>query len=62
MPPAGSSASIYANWKKTIDSRINVVPIDYPGHGSKMNEPLLKDSNYLANKISKYGSALKSML
>lgn len=54
MPPAGSSASIYANWKKTIDSRINVVPIDYPGHGSKMNEPLLKDSNYLANKISKY--------
>lgn len=54
LPPAGSSATIYANWKKLIDARVNIVPLDYPGHGSKMNEPLIQNPEELAEKIANY--------
>jgi surfactin synthase thioesterase subunit len=42
LPPAGSSASIYHPWKKQISDNIRIIPIEYSGHGIKINEPLIE--------------------
>ncbi|SIR94076.1 Surfactin synthase thioesterase subunit [Peribacillus simplex] len=39
FPYAGGSASFYREWKFE-DDVIEVVPLEYPGHGSKYSEPL----------------------
>ncbi|MDV7765069.1 thioesterase II family protein [Peribacillus sp. CSMR9] len=39
FPYAGGSASFYREWKFD-DDVIEVVPLEYPGHGSKYSEPL----------------------
>ncbi|WHR57505.1 thioesterase II family protein [Acinetobacter haemolyticus] len=52
LPPAGSSASIYYPWKKQISDNIRIIPIEYSGHGLKINEPLMNDPNLLAMQIA----------
>lgn len=39
---AGGSSLPYYSWKKLLP-RIEVIPIDMPGHGKKIGEPLLYD-------------------
>lgn len=51
LPPAGSSASIYHSWKKQISDHIVIIPIEYSGHGIKINEPLIDDPDLLAMQI-----------
>ncbi|WP_445115298.1 thioesterase II family protein [Acinetobacter sp. WZC-1] len=51
LPPAGSSASIYHSWKKIEVKNICIQPIEYSGHGLKINEPLLDDPDLLARQI-----------
>lgn len=52
LPPAGSSASIYHPWKKQISDNIRIIPIEYSGHGIKINEPLIDDPDLLAMQIA----------
>lgn len=57
LPPAGSSSAIYASWKQLAldtltDTHINIVPIEYPGHGSKSDKPLINDPDILAQEIA----------
>lgn len=49
LPPAGSSSSIYYSWNKHIPSGIKVIPLEYPGHGKKIQEQLTHDPNQLAH-------------
>ena len=51
LPPAGSSASIYYNWNKYTDSKINIVPLEYPGHGRKIREPLTDQPQEIAQRF-----------
>ena len=51
LPPAGSSANIYYPWKKKVSANIRIIPIEYSGHGRKINEPLINDPDHLANQI-----------
>ena len=51
LPPAGSSASIYHSWEKIISDNIRIIPIEYSGHGIKINEPLIDDPDLLASQI-----------
>lgn len=59
LPPAGSSASLYTNWDKLTPDTINVIPVEYPGHGSLVRQPLIKEpeklANVIASKIQTYG-------
>ncbi len=48
LPPAGSSASIYHPWKKQISDNIRIIPIEYSGHGIKINESLIDEPDLLA--------------
>lgn len=60
LPPAGSSSSIYHSWKQHIPLGIKVIPLEYPGHGKKIQENLTHDPNQLAqilcNEIKAFGN------
>ncbi|MFT4020489.1 MAG: alpha/beta fold hydrolase [Acinetobacter sp.] len=60
LPPAGSSSSIYHTWNKHIPSGIKVIPLEYPGHGKKIQQALTHDPNtlaqILADEIKTYGN------
>ena len=40
FPFAGGSASVFKNWQKFLPPSIEVVSVEYPGHGMRMGEPL----------------------
>lgn len=59
LPPAGSSASLYSGWKKLTTDNINLIPLEYPGHGTLVRQALIHDpdqlSRYILDKIQAYG-------
>ncbi|WP_430737019.1 thioesterase II family protein [Psychrobacter sp. VH5] len=66
LPPAGSSSAIYRAWQpimaKTCEHRhIKVIPIEYPGHGSRSGQPLVNDPNVLAADIAQTIMSYKDM-
>jgi surfactin synthase thioesterase subunit len=40
VPYAGGSASAYREWSKYVSPRVQLCPIELPGHGSRWNDPL----------------------
>lgn len=46
---AGSSSSMFWSLKKSLKGKVDVIPIEYPGHGEKFNEPLLTSMDNLVN-------------
>ena len=52
LPYAGSSASIYRLWSQAISSDIHVCPIELPGHGSRLREPLVRSMTDLIDALS----------
>ena len=40
LPYAGSSASVYVRWKRRLPGWIEVVPVELPGRGRRLSEPL----------------------
>jgi medium-chain acyl-[acyl-carrier-protein] hydrolase len=42
FPYAGGAAAIYRDWGNQFPSRIEVYPVQLPGHGNRLNEPLFK--------------------
>ena len=46
FPHAGGSSTIFKGWNKEI--KCNVLNLDYPGHWTRMCEPLLDSFNELA--------------
>lgn len=52
FPYAGGSASIFKEWINMLaEHGISVVPIEYPGHGSRLHEKLRFDLASLADDI-----------
>ena len=52
---AGGSSLFYRDWSSDIDSRIQLIPLEIPGHGRRFNEPF-------CNSISQVINDLKSQL
>jgi medium-chain acyl-[acyl-carrier-protein] hydrolase len=42
LPYAGGGASIFRTWAKDLPPEIHVVPVEYPGHGCRIREPLVR--------------------
>lgn len=43
LPYAGASATIYNCWRKHLDKNIQLLPIEYPGRGTKYGDPYFRD-------------------
>jgi medium-chain acyl-[acyl-carrier-protein] hydrolase len=52
LPYAGGGAAPYYRWRKTLDPRIELVPIQLPGRESRISEPPLTELGVLATEIA----------
>ncbi|XUM21765.1 thioesterase II family protein [Bradyrhizobium oligotrophicum S58] len=52
LPYAGGSAMVYARWRRGLPSWIDVVPLELPGRGARMDEPLQTDATALADQLA----------
>ena len=48
---AGGNAYIYNSWKKSLQPQIELIPIELPGHGARIAEPLVSDTQSIVNDI-----------
>jgi surfactin synthase thioesterase subunit len=53
LPYAGSSASVYVRWKRRLPSWIDVIPVELPGRGRRMAEPLEETLPALLDRIAR---------
>lgn len=49
FPYAGGSSLIYSNLKKILMKEVNFIPMEYPGHGIRIEEELLKSMDELVD-------------
>ncbi|MGY3617883.1 thioesterase II family protein [Bradyrhizobium sp. USDA 10063] len=52
LPYSGGSAMVYARWRRLLPSWIEVQPIEWPGRGARMDEPLATDPRTLAEQLA----------
>jgi surfactin synthase thioesterase subunit len=52
LPYAGGSAMIYARWRRALPSWIDVRPVEWPGRGARLDEPLARDACGLAEQLA----------
>ena len=51
LPCAGSSASMYLRWRRVMPAWVNVVPVELPGRGMRLGEPLVEDFQTLVKQL-----------
>jgi medium-chain acyl-[acyl-carrier-protein] hydrolase len=52
LPHAGGTARVFHRWRKLLRSDIEICPLDYPGHGSRLCEPLLGTIDQIARSAA----------
>lgn len=52
LPYSGGSAMFYARWRRLLPSWIDVRPVEWPGRGARIDEPLTTDPHVLAAKLA----------
>ncbi|MCA1453650.1 thioesterase [Bradyrhizobium sp. BRP22] len=52
LPYSGGSAMVYARWRRLLPSWIEVQPVEWPGRGARMDEPLATDPRKLAEQLA----------
>jgi medium-chain acyl-[acyl-carrier-protein] hydrolase len=53
FPYAGANAGIYRSWQEHLPPWIEVCPVELPGRGSRINEPLVTDFSTLLKDVYK---------
>lgn len=53
VPYSGASAMVYARWSRALPSWIAVRPVELPGRGARMDEPLGTDPHALAEVLAR---------
>ncbi len=48
LPYAGGSAQIYSKWTDALSEYVQVIPLEYSGHGMRMDQPLIDDIKGIA--------------
>ncbi len=51
LPYAGGSSFIFESWRRRIHPSIELIPIEYPGRGFRMSEPLYSDLNKIVDDV-----------
>lgn len=52
LPHAGGGAHGYAPWAPVLPADITTVAVEYPGHGTRMREPLMSDLAGVVSDLS----------
>src|SRR5688500_1281485 len=52
LPYSGGSAMFYARWRRLLPSWIDVRPVEWPGRGARMVEPLATNPRALASQLA----------
>jgi surfactin synthase thioesterase subunit len=52
LPHAGGSASAFRNWPRWLPEGVDMVPVDMPGHGTRLLEPLVRDLAMLVDDLT----------
>jgi medium-chain acyl-[acyl-carrier-protein] hydrolase len=52
LPHAGGTAGIFRYWQKLLPPDIDFCAIEYPGHGSRLGEPLLDTIEQVARSVA----------
>ncbi|CAN2532243.1 Linear+gramicidin+dehydrogenase+LgrE [Methylocapsa aurea] len=52
FPCAGASAASYIRWRKTLPDWISVEPVEPPGRGARIAEPLIDDYASLVDRLT----------
>lgn len=51
LPCAGASATMYLRWRRLLPEWIRVVPVELPGRGERLAEPLAEDFDALVAQL-----------
>src|SRR5260370_26384292 len=52
MPYAGGSATVFRPWREVLPSDIDILAVEYAGHGSRIAEPLIERIDTLGDAIA----------
>ena len=52
LPYSGASAMVYSRWRRKLPAWLNVRPVELPGRGARLGEPLLTDMQVLARQLA----------
>lgn len=52
IPYSGGSAEVYRKWSKSLSSDIQLFPVELPGHGKRIFEPLRDDIDTIVEDIT----------
>ncbi len=53
LPYSGASAMVYSRWRRVLPQWLEVHPLELPGRGMRMNEPLQTDIRALALQLAR---------
>ncbi len=51
FPCAGGSANAFLRWRRSLPPWIRIVPVELPGRGARINEPLLRDFDAVVENL-----------
>ncbi|MFC6298496.1 alpha/beta fold hydrolase [Pseudomonas sp. CCM 7893] len=52
LPYSGASAMVYSRWRRALPEWLQVCPLELPGRGRRMDEPLQRDIKALAAQLA----------
>lgn len=52
LPHAGGNSVHYHAWSRWLPSNAEVIPVDLPGHGTRLREPLIADWKLLVDDLA----------
>jgi len=52
LPYSGASAMVYSRWRRAMPAWLQVCPLELPGRGMRMDEPLQRDIKTLAAQLA----------
>ncbi|TBV09270.1 thioesterase II family protein [Phytopseudomonas dryadis] len=53
LPYSGASAMVYSRWRRKLPEWLSVQPVELPGRGSRLGEPLQTDMQALARQLAR---------
>ncbi|MEH2628724.1 medium-chain acyl-[acyl-carrier-protein] hydrolase [Bradyrhizobium sp. AZCC 1719] len=52
LPHAGGAAGMFRTWPELLPTDIEICAVEYPGHGSRLGEPLLETIEQVARSVA----------